>query len=394
VNLAERVRAVRSGGTDVEAALTSLAISLIEIPSPTGEERAFADFLAALLDDLGWDDVTVDANSNLVARVRGARPGPRLMFLSHADTFAPGSMSDPYTARVDDGEAFGKTGPVVRGLGANTPKGVIAAMLLAADQFVPLRADLDGEIILAVVTRDLLANNDGIRDIHEAGVEADFVIAGEPTGNRIAIAARGIARYEVRVTGVAAHAGTPHLAVNPVPLAARLILDARDRDWGQHERLGPATMTEIAVVAQGNPPLSPESCAVTFDCRPVPGADPETIRGELQGVADRVVDGSGATVAVERTTTMYPLGTSESEPFMGIGLDTLASLGGEATEPGVISFATNGGYTAGPMGAPTFCFGPGDIADAGERSHVAVRDLEVAMRFYGEVAGRVLPGEG
>jgi succinyl-diaminopimelate desuccinylase len=390
MSLAQRIIATRAPEVSAGDALAALTSELIRIPSPTSEEHRLAGFLADLLRELGWESVSVDERANLVARFTGASPGPRLMFLIHSDAPDPGSMSEPYGGAIEDGALFGKSGPVVRGLGASTPKGVITAMLVAADRVRQARASMHGEVILAVVTRDLLASNDGIRDIHEAGVEAEYVIAGEPTGNRIVTAARGIARYDITLTGKAAHAGTPDQAINPVPLAARLLLGIHDLDLGVHDRLGPATITELSIEARGTMPQTPEECRLRLDYRPLPGDSPVEMLETLRTLGEGVIAGTGASVTVDLVQSMYPFGVDETDPFVALGQEVLAEVTGARREPDVIPFATNGGYAVARMGASAFCVGPGDIADAGERAHVAVPELVTAERFYSAMARRML----
>jgi acetylornithine deacetylase/succinyl-diaminopimelate desuccinylase-like protein len=390
MTLAERIVAARESEASAGDALAALASELIRVPSPTGEEHRLAEFLARLLGDLGWADVAVDERANLVARVAGAGAGPRLMFLIHSDAPDPGRMSEPYDGAIEDGAPLGKSGPVVRGLGSSTPKGVIAAMLVAADRLRQERASLHGELLLAVVTRDLLANNDGIRDIHEAGVTADYVVAGEPTSNRIVTAARGIAHYDLRLTGNAAHAGTPDQAINPVPLASRVVLGIHDLELGVHDRLGPATVNELSIEARGTTPQTPEECRLWLDYRPLPGDSPVGMLELLRELGEGIVADTGASVTVDLVQSMYPFGVEESGEFVALGQEVLAEVTGARREPDVIPFATNGGYAVEKMGARAFCFGPGEIADAGERAHVAVSELVEAERFYSTMARRVL----
>src|SRR5205085_1957060 len=68
--------------------LARLCLDLVAIPSPTGEERAVAEFLAAYLGGAGLDAryQPIDAQQgNAVGRLRGAGDGPELLLYAPTD---------------------------------------------------------------------------------------------------------------------------------------------------------------------------------------------------------------------------------------------------------------------------------------------------------------------
>ena len=70
--------------------LLATAMSLMEVPSPTGEAGAAADRLAELLADDGFAVERMAAGHPdapaVIARLAGERPGPTLQFDGHLDT--------------------------------------------------------------------------------------------------------------------------------------------------------------------------------------------------------------------------------------------------------------------------------------------------------------------
>jgi acetylornithine deacetylase/succinyl-diaminopimelate desuccinylase-like protein len=127
-----------------------LAAELVRIPSVTGDERAGAVRVAALLGDRGWSDPRVVADTNVVSTIGAGIP--RTCLLAYLDTPPPGAMRDPFDARIVDGAAFGRSGPVLRGRGAVT-KGGLAAAIVAAETTAGAAA-----VRLAATSRD----NDGL----------------------------------------------------------------------------------------------------------------------------------------------------------------------------------------------------------------------------------------
>ena len=73
---------------------------------------------------------------------RGARPGPTVVFAGHTDVVPTGPLdqwpSDPFVPTHRDGKLYGR--------GAADMKSSIAAMVVAAEEFVAARADHAGAL--------------------------------------------------------------------------------------------------------------------------------------------------------------------------------------------------------------------------------------------------------
>src|SRR5690348_1891049 len=119
-------------------------------PNPPGDTRLVADTAASILRDLiPGVEITPHPGSetvaNLVARVRGAAPGRRLVFNGHLDTYPLGDPAG-WTFRPT-GEA---TGDRVYGRGASDMKGGIAASIVALAVLARHRDLWNGEAVLAL----------------------------------------------------------------------------------------------------------------------------------------------------------------------------------------------------------------------------------------------------
>src|SRR5574337_700032 len=97
--------------------LLELCTGLVRVPSenPPGDTRAIADHLRSLLTPLGADVRVVAGQPtlpNVVAVARGRRPGRRLVFNGHLDTFVVGDRArwsvDPLGGVVKDGRVYGR----------------------------------------------------------------------------------------------------------------------------------------------------------------------------------------------------------------------------------------------------------------------------------------------
>src|SRR4051812_42604630 len=115
--------------------LAQFACDLVSIPSPTGQEKAVADFILSWCRANGLkavrQEVEVD-RPNAVGIVKGQGNGLSLMFNGHLDTSYTGTDEDlRMIAEVEpESELRGSiVGDTVRGLGISNMKGGVAAFL-------------------------------------------------------------------------------------------------------------------------------------------------------------------------------------------------------------------------------------------------------------------------
>ncbi|HMA35751.1 MAG TPA: M20/M25/M40 family metallo-hydrolase, partial [Chloroflexia bacterium] len=112
------------------AALIGFVQTLVQIPSPAGQEGPLAAALAAHLRAIALD-VYLDPAGNVVGTLPAAGPAPCLMFNSHLDQAPAGTMVDPFAGKIVDGAPWGVAGPILWGRGVNGQKGALGAMTYA-----------------------------------------------------------------------------------------------------------------------------------------------------------------------------------------------------------------------------------------------------------------------
>ena len=211
--LAARVES-RSG------AIVDLCRALVRIDStnPPGDTTAIVEAIEAVLDGMaGIEHRRVVGRApavNLVARVRGAGPGRRLVLNGHLDTFPIGEARwshPPLGGDLVDGRICGR--------GACDMKAGVAALVLAFVTLAEFRDAWNGELVLTLVgdeetggrwgTQYLLANVE--EAVGDAMLNAD---TGSPRVVRIG--EKGNVWVELEATGVANHAAHVHLGRNAV----------------------------------------------------------------------------------------------------------------------------------------------------------------------------------
>src|ERR1700757_2354077 len=180
---------------------------LIDIESITYGEGAVGEFLAGLLDERGFavERMAVSAADegkattdrfNVYASAVGETPD--VVLSTHMDTVPP------FIASSEDDEH-------IYGRGACDAKGIIAAQIGAAEK---LRAGGVKAALLFLVgeERDSL----GAKVANEQPKGSRYLINGEPTDNRLALASKGSLRGVVRARGRMAHSAYPELGESAV----------------------------------------------------------------------------------------------------------------------------------------------------------------------------------
>ena len=202
------------------AALVELCRALVRIDStnPPGDTTAMVEAVEGVLDATSGSEhrrvVGRAPAVNLIARVRGAGPGRRLVLNGHLDTFPIGEARwahAPLGADLEDGRIYGR--------GACDMKAGVAALVLAFVTLAEFRDAWSGELVLTLVgdeetggrwgTQYLLANVE--EAVGDAMLNAD---TGSPRVVRIG--EKGNVWVELEATGVANHAAHVHLGRNAV----------------------------------------------------------------------------------------------------------------------------------------------------------------------------------
>ena len=182
---------------DERQELTTLLCSLIQHPSenPPGNEKAVALFIADVLRGEGIDvevQEAVEERPNVIARLKGQRPGKRLILNGHSDVVPCGAgwSVEPFAAVIDGDRIIGR--------GAADMKSGVAAMMYAAILIQRRQYAFNGEIVL-LFNVDEERINLGMEHFLAQGVEADYAVIGEPTSLEICVAHKGVVLV---ITGV------------------------------------------------------------------------------------------------------------------------------------------------------------------------------------------------
>ena len=382
--------------TALQQETLDLLKQLIACPSLSGREQGVADILKAYLTENGFATAQIDRYGDLVAGVRGARPGVRLLFDGHIDTVPADNAGDwttpPFVPALRDGKLFGR--------GTSDMKGADAAFAVAAAQYLREKGtDFAGELWFAGVVQEECFEGVCAREVARQ-VEPDLVIIGEASEGNLKLSQRGRAEIVLETFGVPCHSANPQKGVNAAAAMCALINDILTLPATRDPRMvgdGILVLTDIKSEPYPGASVVPHYCRATFDRRLLVGETRESVLSPIQAIIDRRKSQDPTLQA----RVSYPMGSAvcatgeivEAERFFAPWwfptdervLRIKAAMEERGLTPRITgdSFCTNGSYYAGEAGIPTFGYGPSreDLAHPVDEQ-IALDDLYDAVDGY------------
>src|SRR5271157_3448564 len=210
---------------------------LIEIESTTGQEAAVGDALANELTALGYvvERMKVERHRFNMWATSPQHPNPELVLSTHMDTVPPFIASSQTADRV-------------YGRGSCDAKGIIVAQIAAAEK---LKAEgvRVGLLFLVGEERD----SQGAQVANQQPRGTKFLINGEPTENKLAIASKGTLRVELVARGKMAHSAYPELGESAIEKLLDALESVRKLELPGNPKAGPCTMN-IGLIEGGRAP--------------------------------------------------------------------------------------------------------------------------------------------
>ncbi|BAO90413.1 M20/M25/M40 family metallo-hydrolase [Caballeronia cordobensis] len=219
-------RAVAASSQEV----VDLARALVAEPSPypPGDTHAVARRIEAMLAGSGVEITrygTLPHVTNLVVRVRGTRPGRRLVFNGHLDTF-PLVDADRWSADPNGEARDGK----LYGLGVSDMKGGVAAIVFALRHLAALRDTLPGEVVATFVGDEESMGTEGAGYLlkHVPEASGDAMISAD-TGSPVVLrfGEKGMIWLRLDASGKSAHAAHVHRGISAIERLLDAIQDLR-----------------------------------------------------------------------------------------------------------------------------------------------------------------------
>lgn len=213
--------------------LIRLTRDLIDVESISGNEASVGHYLLSYLSQLGYHTETMpveDDRFNVLAFSKGETAD--LVFSTHMDTVPPFVASSE-----DENNIYGR--------GACDAKGIIASQIAAADR---LRKDgvRVGLLLLVGEERD----SQGAKTANQHSRGSKFLINGEPTENKVAVASKGALRATITAHGKMAHSAYPHLGESAIEKLVEALHRLLQMELPSDPVIGPCTLN-IGVIEGG-----------------------------------------------------------------------------------------------------------------------------------------------
>ena len=281
----------------------ALTRQLVDIESITGNEAAVGEFLFRELCRLGYQvrKMPVESNRSNVYALSPEELNPNVIFSTHMDTVPPFISSSEDAARI-------------YGRGSCDAKGIIAAQMAAAERLrqegilVGLlfvvgeeRDSLGAKVANEYAAREFSAGQKANQAKTSPGTRRRYLVNGEPTENRIALASKGTLRAEVTASGRMAHSAYPELGESAIDKLIPALARLRTMPLPNDPEVGPCTLN-IGLIEGGRAPnVIPDYAHADLLYRLI---------GPAEDLRRQIMEAAGDQVKVE-----FPL----ELPFMRLG---------------------------------------------------------------------------
>jgi len=372
--------------------LMELVSAAVRIPSVTGQEPAFADFVLGWLRDAGLDarfepvgeafrreiggfeaEHDLDERGNVYTSLPSAAPGssPPLVMSTHLDVVPTGERSawtdDPFSGLRRDGRIFGR--------GTADMKGNLCAALFALRALKDAGVTPGVDVQLHAVCAE---ESGGLGTLKALATEPPPVaaIVLEPTESAVSPACAGCIHFTTTVAGRAAHAAVPWRGVSALDNLVhvyRALQDLADtRQKARHhplfEEYPDAAPLSVGVATVGEwRSTVPDRAQMIARLGVMPDETIDEVRAQiLEAVAAAAKDDEWLAAhppVVTWDNAGFPgWETDRSAGVVRAVADAAGDVGGSARVGGV-TYGSDAGHFA-TRGIPTVQFGAGSIGDA------------------------------
>lgn len=356
-------------------------------PDDAGCQKLMGDRLAACgfqLESLRFGEV-----DNLWAR-RGSE-GPVLCFAGHTDVVPTGPLerwdNPPFEPAIRDG--------MLHGRGAADMKGSLAAMLVAVERFVASAPDHKGSIAFLITSDEEGPATEGtvkvVETLVERGEKVDWCIVGEPSstelvGDVVKNGRRGSLNARLTIKGKQGHVAYPHLARNPIHLAAPALAALAAENWDAGNAFFPPTSFQISNINSGTGATNvvPGELVALINFR----FSTESTAEGLQLRVRNLLDQHGLDYELDWTLSGLPFLTEPGALLDGVSA-AIRQITGRATQPSTSGGTSDGRFIA-TMGTQVVELGPINATIHQLNEHVSASDLDTLSDIYQATMERLL----
>jgi succinyl-diaminopimelate desuccinylase len=369
----------------------TLAKQLIARRSVTPDDAGCQEIMIARLEALGFavERLRFGDVHNFWAR-RG-NSAPLYAFAGHTDVVPTGPEEKwshpPFEPTIKNGMLYGR--------GAADMKGSLAAMITACERFIGEHPDHNGSIGFLITSDEEGPAVDGtvkvVAHLEARGEKMTGCLVGEPTSNTIVgdvikNGRRGSLGGKLKVRGKQGHVAYPHLAKNPIHVAAPALTELVAQAWDQGNQFFPATSFQISNIRAGTGATNviPGELEVWFNFR----FSTEVTAEILQQRVEAVLGKHGLDYELQWELSGQPFLTPSGE-LVEAAIAAVEKVIGVTPELSTSGGTSDGRFIA-PTGAQVLELGPLNATIHQIDERVGVEDLDRLSDMYRHILEKLL----
>lgn len=245
---------------------------------------------------------------NLIVRWPVGMTGASTWVLTHMDVVPPGERSlwvkDPFRLWLEEGKIHGR--------GVEDNQQAMVASLFALKALQEERLHPPRAVSLALLADEETGSRYGLRHVLEQRPNlfrpSDLILVpdfGDPRGDQIEIAEKGIFWLRIRVRGRQCHASRPQDGINTLRAASHLVvrLDSLPARFSRRDDLfDPPVSTFEPTKKEANVPninTIPGEDVLYLDCRILPGYELPEVEQAIREIASQIESELGVTIQLD-----------------------------------------------------------------------------------------------
>ena len=373
----------------------ALTLDLIARDSVTPADQGCQELMQQRLQALGFSCEAVISNgvTNFWARKTGTAgtSGSLLVFAGHTDVVPTGPLeqwdSAPFTPTLRDGRLYGR--------GAADMKTSLAAFIVATEEFISQHPQHTGSIAYLITSDEEGPATDGTIKICELlkarNERLDYCIVGEPTsvkllGDMVKNGRRGSMSGKLTVKGVQGHIAYPHLASNPIHLAAPVLAKLVQTEWDKGNEFFPPTTWQISNIHAGTGAsnIIPGEVVIDFNFR----FSTENTVESLQQRVHALLDQFGFDYDLQWSVSGKPFLTERGDLSTALAAAIQAETGLE-TELSTTGGTSDGRFIA-QICPQVIEFGPPNASIHKINEHIEIEFIDPLKNIYRGVLERLI----
>lgn len=370
-----------------------LACDLIRRPSVTPVDADCQAQMMRRLAQVGFslEPMRIEDVDNFWA-THGHQDGPVLCFAGHTDVVPTGPLQawthQPFEALIDDQG-------MLCGRGAADMKGSLASMVVASERFVQDYPDHRGQVAFLITSDEEGPADHGTKAVVERlrarQQRLDWCIVGEPSsttllGDVVKNGRRGSLGATLTVRGKQGHVAYPHLARNPIHLAAPALAELAAEHWDAGNAFFPPTSFQISNLNAGTGATNvvPGELTALFNFR---FSTESTVEGLQQRVA-AILDAHQLDWSIDWSLSGLPFLTEPGDLLDAVAA-SIQAVTGRQTQPSTSGGTSDGRFIA-TLGTQVVELGPVNATIHQVDERILASDLDLLTEIYYQTLVRLL----